>query len=135
MFEAAILFLKSTTGKIIAASFVAFLAGASVSMWAVSIYYKSDIAGLKLKAAETHDANTTAALRQFQETAADMAKAANEYGASQSQMRLSFDGIIRDLRNVSFKKPLPVDCKPDASRVQSMEAAVTTTNSFASFRQ
>lgn len=129
------LFLQSTTGKLIIAASVSALVAGSASMWATGIYYRSDIAQLKLAAAQAHDANSTEALKQFQDATSKISLAAGNYELIQKNMTTSFDVIIKDFKNVKFKAPLPVDCKPDNERLRVLTAAVTAANQTATAGQ
>lgn len=133
--EAIVLFVRSTFGKIAIACFCTSLVVGAGSIYATSVFYKSDIAQLKLDAAVTHDRNTSAALKQFQDTVAKISVAAGQYAAIEKSLSANFDGILKDFRNVKFKAPLPLDCLPDAERVRSYSAAVTAANSYTSAGQ
>lgn len=130
--EAIVLFIRSTFGKICIASFVTALVVGAGTVWATGIYYKSDIAQLKLERAETHDANTTASLKQFQDTVQKISVAAGQYAAIERNLSVNFDGILKDFKNAAFKNPLPLDCVPDAERLRSAAKAVTVANSYTS---
>lgn len=57
-----------------------------------------------------------------------MNTAAGDYIIARDNLRLQMDAITKELKNVQAKNPLPVDCRPDAGRLRSLQAAVDAAN-------
>jgi hypothetical protein len=128
-------FFLSPLGRVIGVGALCALLASGVSIWATSVYYRSDIAGLKLDAANVQVANSQEALVQFESATQKIALAATNYATIQETMGTKFDSVLKDFRNVKFKIPLAPDCKPDVDRLRSLSAAVTAANSYATAGQ
>jgi CII-binding regulator of phage lambda lysogenization HflD len=86
---------------------------------------------METAAAESKALDATAALARFQQFINNVDTAAREYGKSKEAMLFEFATLKKDLLSAFKATPLPVDCKPDAARVQSLATAVDATNAAA----
>lgn len=79
-----------------------------------------------------HDLKETRdVLADFEAAAKDMNGLAGEFTGISSALSVQISTISRNFRNVTKASPLPPDCKPDAFRVQSLDAAIAAANTAA----
>lgn len=87
--------------------------------------YGAEIADLKRAHAETMRSQSELALSTLQADAAVITQAATEFAAIQSTLAPRMSALTKELRN---SKPLPDGCRPDAGRVQNLDAAIDAAN-------
>ena len=113
-------------GYVAAAGIAAFLAfGATHTIDALA--YGHTIDGLKLDAANQQAVNATAALNQLEKFIAGIKTADVNYKNDLETIKAQFATLKGALANAT-KKPLPVDCVPDAGRVRAFNAAISAAN-------
>lgn len=74
-------------------------------------------------------AETKLVLTNFTTAAKEMNGIAGQFTAASQTLSTEIDAISGKFRNVTRANPLPLDCKPDPFRVQSLSSAITATNS------
>jgi hypothetical protein len=87
------------------------------------------IADMKMQAATNVATQATAALDDLAAATAVIKSAANSAQSNNRAVITKLSSIEKGLKNVQNQKPLPVDCKPDSSRVQSLNSAIEAANS------
>lgn len=87
----------------------------------------SEISELKLAAQTKRADDTAASLAELNSFISNMHTAASGYATAVGDIDKRFATIETALQN-AFKKPLPVDCKPDADRVRGLHSAIDATN-------
>ena len=85
----------------------------------------AEIADLQRAHAEFRATLSEAALADVQADAAVIRQAAAEFATIQSTLAPKMTALTKELRNA---KPLPADCRPDAGRVQNLDAAIDAAN-------
>jgi len=75
--------------------------------------------------------NTRQVLSDFQDAAKNMNGIAGELTGISSDLSSQISNISRKFRDGAKAAPLPVDCRPDPFRVQSLSAAIASTNTAA----
>jgi hypothetical protein len=96
--------------------------------YTVALPYQLTISKMETAAAESKALDATAALARYQQFINNVDTAAREYGKSKEAMLFEFATLKRDLLNAFKATPLPVDCRPDVARVQSLDAAIDAAN-------
>lgn len=76
-------------------------------------------------------AETVQVLDQFKDAAKEMNGIAGEFTGINSTLSATIGTISRNFRDGTRANPLPVDCKPDPFRMQSLTAAVAAANTAA----
>lgn len=115
----------------------ALLAGAiagGAAYWVTAQPYKLEVAGLQNQITTQRADAATASLTKLTTYIANMQSAAASYQSDESVLVTRFDQLSGDLKNVQKQNPLPVDCKPDVSRVRSFDAAIDAANGAAAAR-
>ena len=125
-----IAFLTSPWGWLTMALTALAIAGSG--FYAGDRWEKGNTMQARLELANYKNAEAAAALKKFQDTAKRIETASQAYTANTSALRGSIDVIVKDLKNVQAKKPLPRGCKPDADRLRSLGDAVSATNAVLS---
>jgi hypothetical protein len=90
--------------------------------------HDAEIAELQRAHAEFHATLSEAALANVQADAAVIRTAATEFAAIQSTLTPRMSALTKELHNARTTRPLPVDCRPDAGRVQNLDAAIDAAN-------
>lgn len=109
---------------------IAVIAGGAVfgaTRWIDGLTYGHTIDGLKLSAAQNHDAGVTASLNQLQTFIDGMHSADANYNATLAAINARFDALQGTFKNAT-QKPLPIDCVPDAGRLQYAASAIAAAN-------
>ncbi|WP_367395017.1 hypothetical protein [Cupriavidus sp. Agwp_2] len=101
--------------------------------WAVNGWRKdAEIAELTAARAQADLTSANQALSDIQATGAAIRQHADYYLAVQSDLGAKMDAIRKDMKNA--RKPLPVDCRPDAQRVRGLSDAVDAAKQAAAAR-
>ena len=90
--------------------------------------HDAEIAELQRAHAEFRATLSEAALANVQADAAVIRTAATEFAAIQSTLTPRMSALTKELHNARTTRPLPVDCRPDAGRVQNLDAAIEAAN-------
>ena len=90
--------------------------------------HDAEIAELQRAHAEFRATLSEAALANVQADAAVIRTAATEFAAIQSTLTPRMSALTKELHNARTTRPLPVDCRPDAGRVQNLDAAIDAAN-------
>lgn len=90
--------------------------------------HDAEIAELQRAHAETMRSQSELALSTLQADAARITSAATEFAAIQSTLTPRMSALTKELHNARTTRPLPVDCRPDAGRVQNLDAAIDAAN-------
>ena len=90
--------------------------------------HDAEIAELQRAHAESRATLSEAALANVQADAAVIRTAATEFAAIQSTLTPRMSALTKELHNARTTRPLPVDCRPDAGRVQNLDAAIDAAN-------
>lgn len=107
-------------------AFTAAMACAGAAGWFVKGWQAgAEIADLKAGYAKERETQATAALTTLKADADAITKAAGEYAAITSPLAPKIAALTKELRNAPR---LPVDCRPDAGRVQNLDAAIDAAN-------
>jgi hypothetical protein len=88
----------------------------------------AQIADLKRAHAEFRATLSEAALADVHADAATIRQAATEFSTIQSTLAPRMSALTKELHNARTTRPLPVDCRPDAGRVQNLDAAIDAAN-------
>lgn len=88
----------------------------------------AEIAELQRAHAEFRATLSEAALANVQADATVIRTAATEFAAIQSTLTPRMSALTKELHNARTTRPLPVDCRPDAGRVQNLDAAIDAAN-------
>ena len=88
----------------------------------------AEIAELQRAHAEFRATLSEAALANVQADAAIITKAATEFADIRSTLAPRMSALTKELHNARTSRPLPVDCRPDAGRVQNLDAAIDAAN-------
>ena len=112
--------------RALAAGLGLLLALAGAAGWFTNGWrHDAEIAELQRAHAETMRSQSELALTTLQADAERITTAANEFAAIQSTLAPRMSALTKELRNA---KPLPADCRPDAGRVQNLDAAIDAAN-------
>ena len=90
--------------------------------------HDAEIAELQRAHAEFRATLSEAALANVQADAAIITKAATEFADIRSTLAPRMSALTKELHNARTSRPLPVDCRPDAGRVQNLDAAIDAAN-------
>ena len=90
--------------------------------------HDAEIAELQRAHAEFRATLSEAALADVQADAAVIRTAATEFAAIQSTLTPRMSALTKELHNARTTRPLPIDCRPDAGRVQNLDAAIDAAN-------
>lgn len=101
-----------------------FGAGWSINGWRL----ESKVATVQKDAAETRAASANAALDQLAGRMDAMNTSATAVRLDVSTLAVKMDQIRKEQKNAQAQAPLPVDCKPDAGRLDRLRDAVTAAN-------
>ena len=102
------------------------LACAGAAGWFIKGWQaNAEIADLKAVHAKERETQATAALTSLKADADAITKAAGEYAAIVSPLAPKIAALTKELRNAP---KLPPDCRPDAARVQNLDAAIDAAN-------
>lgn len=112
------------------------LAGAAVAVaigfgtgWAINGWrLESKVAAVQKDSAESRAASANAALDQLAGRMDAMNTQATAAQLDVSTLAMKMDQIRKDQKNAQAQTPLPVDCKPDAGRVDRLRSAVAAAN-------
>ena len=105
------------------------MALAGVAGWFTNGWrHDAEIAELQRAHAEFRATLSEAALANVQADAAVIRTAATEFAAIQSTLTPRMSALTKELHNARTTRPLPVDCRPDAGRVQNLDAAIDAAN-------
>ena len=119
-------YLVGWKGYAAASILSAILAG-----YLVSLPYRLTISNMQRDIATADARVANDALVQFIDQTNRIKGAADEYAGLLNTFNGRMGKISNDLRKAMEARPLPVDCKPDAGRMQSLSAAVAATNAAA----
>lgn len=87
------------------------------------------IADLKIERANIAAAQANGALDDLTKATKNIHEAAKRYGESQIDLAGKIDDLKKDIKN---ETPLPVDCKPNDSRVRKLDAGINAANKASS---
>jgi len=105
------------------------MALAGVAGWFTNGWrHDAEIAELQRAHAEFRATLSEAALANVQADAAVIRTAATEFAAIQSTLTPRMSALTKELHNARITRTLPVDCRPDAGRVQNLDAAIDAAN-------
>jgi hypothetical protein len=90
--------------------------------------HHAEIAELQRAHAETMRSQSELALTTLQADATRITEAATEFATIQSTLAPRMSALTKELHNARTSRPLPVDCRPDAGRVQNLDAAIDAAN-------
>lgn len=105
--------------------------GAAGGGYAVSVVYGARIAQMERDKAAEDKARAIADLKQYRDIADQVQAAARDMLKGSEALNGQIDVVVKDLKNVQAKKPLPANCKPDAGRVRNLDSAIAAANSAA----
>ena len=110
---------------------VAVLACALIGIGWTAQGWRKDAEIAKLQADRANDSATQAkgALADLTTASKTINDAAARFAGQQTTLGSKLDAIQKEMKNA---KPLPPDCRPDAFRLRSLEAAVSAANEAAS---
>lgn len=114
-----------------AAAVLSAILASGATFYLTSLGYRLTISQMETAKATEEATAASEALKQFTERAAAIQSAADTFIAAKASLDGRFASINRNLANVIQNAPLPLDCKPDAGRVQSLSEAISAANSAA----
>lgn len=114
-------------GYLAAAVIAAGLAGGG-TYYLTSRGYQIEIGKLKLAQAQSQTISVAASLSQLQKFISTMHSAATDYNSSTQILLGRLDALQKEFHNATLAKPLPPDCRPDATRVRLLSEAVAAAN-------
>jgi len=110
------------------AALVGMLLAGAAGWFANGWRHDAEIAELRRGHAEFRATLSEDALTTLQADAAEVRRAATEFGAIQSTLAPKMTALTKELRNVRNTTPLPADCKPTPDRVRNLDAAIDAAN-------
>lgn len=90
--------------------------------------YSVKISSLKTEIAQKDKDNAETSLKELQTFIGNMNKSATDYENLQTALFGKLDTLAGEFNNAARKNPLPVDCKPDASRLLSLTNSIHAAN-------
>ena len=91
-------------------------------------YYSAVISDMKASQLQIEKNTAIADLNGYKEAANSMKEAAASATIEKDSTNAKLNEISKQLKVIVAKKPLPVDCKPDTDRVQSLNQAIDIAN-------
>lgn len=119
--------LSSLLGGVYGYAAIALCAGAAASYGTYYIVHNKDqnkILAIELAASKQQSADVSLSLAKLQGFISTANIAATDYGNTVRAIDTQVGFIVKGLNDAIKAKPLPADCKPDASRLRSLQAAV-----------
>lgn len=108
---------------------VVVIAGAFGAGWTAQGWRKNaEIAELQAQRSNEIAGQLQSALDDFDKASKTINAAATQYAGIQTTLGTKLDQLRKDFKNA---KPLPVDCRPDDSRVRNLNAAIDAANQAA----
>jgi len=104
---------------------------ASIGWTAQGWHKDAEIADLKREQADIRATQAAGALNDLVAAASNINAAAKGYVDARDDLISAMSAITKDLKNVQKQNPLPVNCRPDAGRLRSFQAAVAAANAAA----
>jgi hypothetical protein len=121
-------FLLGWQGYVAAAVMGALLA-AGGTFYVTSLGYRLTISKMETATASADLKNAQATLDGFVKNADRIAGAADAFQGVKASLDSRFATINRTLADALRQNPLPLDCRPDPDRMQSLSAAIAAANS------
>lgn len=101
--------------------------------WTVQGWRKdAEIADAKRQQADSRTKAAETALSDLVDAGKKVGEAAAGLVGDKRTLTTAMAAISKDLKDAQKQKPLPVDCRPDAGRLRSLQSAVAATNNAVS---
>jgi septal ring factor EnvC (AmiA/AmiB activator) len=112
----------------LAAALLAAIISAGGTYYIVHTANAVTISNLKLQQSQAQTASVTASINKLTGFISSMNEAAAGYQSNLDTINANFADLKKGLSNAIKQTPLPVDCRPDASRLSILTAAVAAAN-------